>query len=138
MLWSETPVEPSSRTLRQFAVLCLLFFSGMAAWQWWVRERGLVALALVGLALGLGVGGLLSPRLARFVFVGWMRLTFPLAWLVSNVLLACLFYGVFTPLGVVFRLAGRDSLGLRLRPGRESYWLPRTTPADVRSYFRQS
>jgi hypothetical protein len=55
----------------------------------------------------------------------------------SRVVLGCLYYGVFAPVGLVLRLAGRDALGLRPAPGRASYWEPRPEVVDVGRYFRQ-
>jgi hypothetical protein len=40
-------------------------------------------------------------------------------------IIAVLFYAVFTPIGLVMRLIGRDPLGLRLERDTASYWLPR-------------
>ena len=89
------------------------------------------------MAVAVGVLGLARPAAIRPVFVGWMVLAFPIGWAVSNLLLAAVFYGLFTPLAVLFRLLGRDALALRARPGAATYWVPRPAPADVRRYFRQ-
>ena len=48
-----------------------------------------------------------------------------------------MFYGLFTPIGLVFRLIGRDPLQRARRPGSESYWTPKPAPADLRRYFKQ-
>ncbi len=82
--------------------------------------------------------GIAFPRALRPVFVAWMVIVFPVSWLTSHLILACLFYGLFTPLAFVFRLIGRDCLGLGRRPEQESYWVAKPTPENVRSYFRQS
>ncbi len=64
--------------------------------------------------------------------------TYPIGWLVSRLLLGVLFYGMFTPLGLLFRLLGRDALARRARPDASSYWITKEGPNDARSYFRQS
>lgn len=43
----------------------------------------------------------------------------------ARLLMAVLFYAVVTPIGLVMRLTGRDSLSLRRRPDAPSYWRPR-------------
>ena len=53
----------------------------------------------------------------RLIYVGWMVLAFPIGWTVSQVMLALMFFGLFTPIGLVFRLIGRDPLQ-RTRPAR--------------------
>jgi hypothetical protein len=135
MIWSDIPWSPSSRTLRQFAGLWLLFVGGLACWHGWHGETA-AAVSLALLAGGVGTLGLVVPQAIRPLFVGWMVAAFPIGWTVSYVLMALLFYAVFTPLGLAFRLTGRDALGLRRRPEAPSYWQPKTA-ANVQQYFRQ-
>ncbi|MGE3803222.1 MAG: SxtJ family membrane protein [Gemmataceae bacterium] len=122
--------------LRQFAALCLLIFGALAGWQAW-RGNTPLAVALLVLALGLGPTGLLWPSAVKPVFVGWMLLARPVGWLVSHLLLAILYHALFTPLGLFFRLIGRDRLQRQLRPELPSYWEPRPTMDDPRRYLRQ-
>src|SRR5919202_384819 len=125
MEWSGIPWAPPARTLRQFAGLWLLFCTGLACSRL-VRHgptAGAAACAL--LAVTVGPLGLWRPAAVRPVYVGLMVLTFPLGWVVSRLVLACLWYGVFTPLGLALRLAGRDPLRLRASPDRTTYWEPR-------------
>ena len=137
MQWSDIPRDPSPRTLRQFAGLCLLFFGGWAAWQWFGRGRVALAILFAVLALGIGLTGLVRPRAVRGIFVGWMVLGFPIGWTISNLLMAALFLLVFTPIGLVFRLTGRDALELRRRPDRPTYWSPKPLMTDPRRYLRE-
>jgi hypothetical protein len=136
MRWSDIPFRPTNRTLRQFAGLWLVIFGSAAAWQAW-EGRDTAALVLAALAVTVGPLGLAWPRLLRPVFVGWMVLAWPVGWVVSRLVLACLFYGLFTPLGLLFRALGRDVLALRRRPGQTTYWAPKPMPADPRRYLRQ-
>lgn len=142
MIEPELSLEPQNpltrRTLRQFAGLWLLVCAGVALWQWFVHDREILALVLAGWAGIIGSLGLVRPEAIRPVFVGLMVLTCPIGWLVSHVLLAVLFYGVFTPVGALFRLMGRDALFLQRRLGRDTYWVCKPQASDVRSYLRQS
>jgi hypothetical protein len=136
MNWSEIPWRPAPRTLRQFAVLWLLAFL-IASVQALRAGSPTVAITLAILAIGVGGPGLVAPPTIRVVFVGSMVLTFPIGWVVSRIALAAIFYGIFTPIGLLMRLCGRDVLELQ-RPERDSYWSPKPQPADVRAYFRES
>ncbi len=137
MTCSDLNFAPPARTLRQFAGLWLVFFAVLAT------ARGLrdgvtsAALALAALALTVGPLGLWRPALVRPVYVAAVVLTFPLGWLTSRLLLAALYYGVFTPLGLALRLTGRDGLRLRPCPQQASYWAERPAPQDVSRYFHQ-
>jgi saxitoxin biosynthesis operon SxtJ-like protein len=132
------PVSISHSTLRQFAGLCLLIFSGLTGWQYFGYNQQRLALIFAGLAAVLGFGGLVWPRGIRPVFVTAMALTMPIGWVVSHVLLGVLFFGLFTPVGLFFKLIGRDALCRRFAPEQASYWEPKPGATDVRSYLRQS
>ena len=137
MQWSDVTKAPSEKTLRQFAGLCLIIFGGLGGWRMWQRDLDSPALALVAVGGLIGVAGLIRPSSIRLVFTGWMMAAFPIGWVVSRVVLGLLFYGVFTPVALVFRLAGRDALHRRRKP-KTSYWTTKPHPADPASYLRQS
>jgi carbamoyltransferase len=136
-LLPEQPPELSDRLLRQFAGLWLLFCGGLAYLQH-LRGRPTVAVVLVVLGLIFGPLGLFRPQWVRPLYVALTTVTRPIGWVVSQVLLALLYYGVFTPFGWAMRLAGRDALRLRPRPEQGTYWAPKPVSDGVRSYFRQS
>ena len=92
---------------------------------------------LGSLAVVVGLLGLAVPRAIRPIYVGWMVAAFPIGWVVSHLILALIFYGLFTPLAALFRLMGRDALHRKPRPGVDSYFVPKTTPVDPASYLRQ-
>jgi hypothetical protein len=137
MNWTDVTAAPPPRKLREFAGLFLLFFVGIAAWRAWhgVVDGRTDALAVLGLVVG-GIG-LTHPPSIRLVYTGWMIVTFPIGWAVSRLMLAVLFYLVFTPMAFVFRLMGRDALRLKRRQAG-SYWTTRPAAGSVKEYFRQS
>jgi hypothetical protein len=137
MQWSDLPLNPDRKTLRQFAGIWLVFFGGLALLQAFGRGRTSLAIAIGAVALVVGVAGLVRPAWVRMIFVGWMVLAFPIGWTISQVMLLVMYYGLFTPIALIFRLAGRDPLQRARRPGVESYWTPKPAPADVTSYFNQ-
>jgi hypothetical protein len=137
MQWSDIQFRPPRRMLRQFAGLWLVCFGGLAAWEGFARGHSTLAAALAGLAFVVGTLGLIWPPFVRPIYVAWMVLAFPIGWTVSQLILALMFYGLFTPIGLVFRLIGRDPLHRARRLGLDTYWTPKPTPADLRSYFKQ-
>src|ERR1041385_8530679 len=62
-------LHPTDRMLRQFAGAWLVAFSGLAATQWLLRGHLRTAAALFGVALIVGVAGLLRPRAGHWLFV---------------------------------------------------------------------
>ncbi len=136
MRWSDIPWTPAPRTLRQFAGLWLVFFGVIACRHAWDGHAGLAW--TFGIVAGVvGVLGLVQSHLVRPIFVGWMVAAYPIGWIVSLVVLAVMWYGLFTPLGMIFRLMGRDALRLRPQADEATYWAPKPSAPDVRGYFRQ-
>jgi Saxitoxin biosynthesis operon protein SxtJ len=137
MRWSDIQFDPPPKVLRQFAGLWILFVGALAVWQMWARGRiafgGLLMLA----AVIVGTVGLIRPVWIRAVYVGLMVLTFPIGWTISHIILLGMFFGLFAPLGLAFRLLGRDTLRLARRNGLESYWEPKSVSTDLRRYFKQ-
>ena len=136
--FDDKPLAVSNRTLRQFAVLWMWFFSALACYKWFSSTNSVLVLLFVGLSVLLGPLGLVRPQAIRFAFVGLVTVTYPLGWVVSNLLFALVFYGIFTPIGLVFKLIGRDVLSRRYRRAETTCWRKDPTPSDVRSYFHQS
>ncbi len=137
MKWSELSLHPTPKILRQFAGAWLVFFLALGAHQYFAKGHQSLGLALAALAVLGGGAGLAWPAALRWIFVGWLVVAFPIGWLVSQAMLALMFYVVLTPIAVVLRLRGRDSLCRRPAPGQPSFWVPKETPKDVRGYFRQ-
>ena len=134
---SDIPWHPTAKTLRQFAGAWLVFISALGAHQWLARGHERAGQVLIAVALVIGLPGLITPGAVRWLFVAATVLTFPIGWLVSQLVLAIMFYLVITPVAVFFRLRGRDLLVCKPAPGRASFWTEKSTPQDMRSYLRQ-
>lgn len=136
MQWSDIPRSPSRKTLTQFALLCAAVLVWQGLTQWLRRDRPELGIVLIVLAVSLANLGLVRPLILRPVFVGWMILVFPLGWLVSNVVLAVIYFLLFLPFGLFFRIKGRDVLNRKQRRDLTTYWQPRPTTPDPGRYFR--
>jgi len=132
------PIEynPSRRQLAVFGVVWLVVFGvlgGVACYQggWpWATVLWAAAVAVPGI-------GWVFPALLRVVYVGMACLTFPVGVVVSFVVLAAIYYLVFTPVGLLLRLFGYDPMHHRRDAGAASYWVTREPAEDVRRYFQQ-
>jgi Saxitoxin biosynthesis operon protein SxtJ len=137
MRWSDIQFDPPRKVLRQFGGLCLLIFGGLALWEIFGRSRPGFGGVLAVLALSIGPIGLFRPQWIRYIYVGWMILAFPIGWTVSQIILLVMFFGLFTPIGLIFRLLGRDTLQRARQPELASYWKPKPRSTDLRRYFKQ-
>jgi hypothetical protein len=131
--------------LRQFGVCALLalpslgwMILGRTSPTSWTTAQSVVFAVLSGLgALG-GLLALLSPKALKPAFVALTLATMPIGLVVGELVLLVIYFAVFTPVALLFRLIGRDALERRFKPEQPSYWTPKTQATDVRQYFRQS
>ena len=136
MQWADVVKPPSTRVLRQFAGLWLVFFLGIAASRWWHGQHGPWTVTLAVVALVIGLSGMAVPAVVRPIFTGWMIAAFPIGWTVSRIVLGIVFFVVVTPIALVFRLMGRDVLRRR-RPEAASYWREKPQAGSSADYLRQ-
>lgn len=136
MKWFNLPLRPTPRVLRQFAAAWLVFLLAAAAQQMFLRHRVNDAAVLAVLAL-IGLAGLGKPSAVRWLFVTATVIAFPIGWVMTQVVLAVMFYAVLTPLALVFRWRGRDELQLRHKPKQPSFWMTRDPERDVKRYLKQ-
>jgi len=134
--WSDVIAKPKPKLLRQFAGLWLIVFPLLAAVRVWRghADNWAIGLAVVGVVVG--VLGLVKPEAVRPIYSGWMLAAFPIGWTVSQLMLLVLFFLVFTPVGLVFRLMRRDALSLQRR-NATTYWAAKPRAARAEDYFRQ-
>jgi len=134
----EMRTDYSDRELRQFAGI---WFPAFAVLVGLVLKNKFElpgpALVVCCVAAVISTVGLLQPRALRPLLIGWMYAAFPIGWVVSHVMLALIYYGVMTPIGLVMRLLGRDPLKRKLDRSADTYWEPREPIANSKRYFQQ-
>ncbi|MCB9603799.1 MAG: hypothetical protein H6721_24805 [Sandaracinus sp.] len=133
-------LRPSERVLRQFGGVVALVGGGLVGlgalgrgpledaptWAW-----GVVG----GAALVFGLLALVAPRVLRWLFVAVSAITYPLGFVVSWVVLVVLYFGLFVPTGLLFRVVGRDALRRKREPG--TYWSEAPGKRPKSDYFKQ-
>ncbi len=127
--------NPTVRQLRTFGLSSLAALP-LATALWSRGSLTAIACAAAG-GVVLAALALAWPRSLRPILVAINVATWPLVWIINDLVLLLAFYGVIVPLGLVFRLIGRDALQLKIDRNAESYWQPKEPPAGVRGYFRR-
>ncbi|OIO06835.1 MAG: hypothetical protein AUJ52_11540 [Elusimicrobia bacterium CG1_02_63_36] len=126
--------NPTEKDLRVFAWVLggLLAFFGLLSW----RKSGAAWPTLWGCGALSALLGLVWPRGIHPVFQVWIRVASVIAAVNTFVIMAILYYGVFTPAALWMRLRGIDLLDRAIEPERDSYW-KETEPADSARLERQ-
>ena len=111
----------SHRIERQFGITVGIVF--LALGLWWIYRGKMTAIApwFAGLGALLAALGLIVPRLLVWPNRGWMAMAEGMAFVMTRVVLAIVFFIVVTPIGLVKRLTGWDPLRRRGAPA-SSYW----------------
>jgi ABC-type uncharacterized transport system permease subunit len=119
--------RPAARQIRSFARIWLpLFVVALGGMLWWRTGRFTPTVWVWAVGGAISLATLASFQVARLVFVG----------IVSNLVLGAMFFLVFTPLGILMRLFGRDALALRARK-RPSHWVRYEQDDRPERAFRQ-
>src|SRR5258706_11048800 len=113
----------SRRAEREFGLIVggvLLLLSA-----WWVYRGKFPTVSHVTLPVGglLVLLGLVFPAALVWPNKAWMALAEALSFVTTRIILAFVFFGIVTPIGVIKRLFGWDPLNRRAAPG-DSYWKP--------------
>ena len=101
------------------------------------EQPAMIAVAMAGVLAALGIVVWIHERVGNSFYETWSLLFLPLACSTSNFLLVLVYYGVFTPIGIVLRLIGRDPMRREFDQEKKSYWVERNEPENSERYFRQ-
>jgi len=126
--------RPDRRELRRFAVAMLLGFSLLGLFAAW-RANGIGnrSIVLWGIGLALAIAAFV-PKLDRVAYLAVYLPTSIIGYIVSNVVLALMFFLVITPLGILLRLMGKDLLQQRQQ---KAGWMPVKVVKTEDRYYRQ-
>ena len=84
------------------------------------------------------LSGLTRPALLKPVQKVWMSFAVVMGWFMTRVILAVLFFLVVTPIGVIFKVLGKDIIGVKIDKEAESYWAEKgNVNKDKSSYEKQ-
>lgn len=130
--------NPSRQQLNQFGFIWLGFLALFGVIAQFKFDNPEVARLLWIAAVVVPVVGWILPKFMRLVFLGMSYLAWPIGFVVSHIVLAAVYYLVLTPIGLLTRIVGYDSMMRRFDRDATSYWIERprkdTAPGH---YFRQ-
>ena len=141
-LWTVAP--PSSRELRNYGLLMMvvstlvaaaLWYKGYATAQWWAA----------GIGMGFLAATLIWRPVMRPLYHVWMLLAAVLGYVNTRLLLAVIFYTMFTVTGLVMRAFGHDPLQLKAfgrrrteaQGSRQSLWQRREQPLLPADHYKR-
>jgi hypothetical protein len=130
--------NPTNKQLRYFGWIALTATTLIAILLYVLKGLAVKWCAMIVIfGFSIFICSLLSKTLTRLVYLGLTLLTFPIGMTMSFVLMLVFYYLVITPVGLFFRLIGRDLMELKFDTSAKSYWKPRRPVDNNRRYFNQ-
>lgn len=123
-LTREDEIEGSSD--RSFGFVFAVVFAIIGAWP--LLKSGTPRWWAFGIAAAFAVVAVVMPSLLAGANKLWMKFGLLLAKIVSPIALGILFYLVFTPIGLLMRMSGKDPMRLKADPNATTYWIEREPP----------
>lgn len=134
--------NPDRQKLREFGWISLAGFGLIGlllGWRFGWIENGQWLFPSIIWSIGLlsAILALIAPLLLKPIYWIMTAISAVVGPIVATLILGLLFLLVFLPIGMFFRLRGRN--WLQLKPDRQasSYWLPADPSPHPKQYFRQ-
>ena len=129
---------PGPKELRNSGTISLIASTLIAILLYVLKGLGIQWTAII-FAIGfiIFLSSVISVKLTRMIYLGLILVTLPIGLAVSFTLLAAFYFLLLAPLGLLFRLIGRDPLRRKFDSTADSYWLTRRPPDKLDRYFHQ-
>jgi len=117
-------IKSEKSDLRKFGItvgIVLMIIAGLLFWK--EKESCQIFLGVGAIIL---LTTITIPVILKPVYSIWMVFAIIIGWIMTRVILSLIFYIIFTPIGLILRLFGKQFLDLRWDKSKESYWNFRT------------
>ena len=125
------------RTLRKFGITMGVAFLVITLLILFKHRYSIVLTAVISAFFF--IMAFLAPLALKPVYIAWMRFAYVLGWINTRLILAIMFYLIFTPIGLALRLLRKDLLERKKGKGGLSYWKKKEAwvfnPADYERQF---
>lgn len=108
---------------RSFGITFAAVFALLAAFSYWHRGASTTFAVTIAVSIVFAVATLIAPRILRPLNLIWLKFGLLLHKIVNPVIMGILFFGIFTPMGVVMRIFGVDFLRTKKKQAAMGYWI---------------
>ena len=117
-------IKSEKSDLRKFGITIGVILLIIAGFLFWKEKESSQILLTFGVTLC--ILGIVIPFILKPIYWVWMIFATILGWIMTRVILSLLFYTIFTPIGLIPRVFGKQFLELRWDKSKGSYWNYRT------------
>jgi len=119
---------------KKFGLFFAAVFAGVGTYML-ATASGLIAYSMLSASALFLVASLFKPDLLLPLNRLWMRFGLLLGMIISPIVLGIIYFGLFSPIGLLMRFFGRDELRLKLVSGK-SHWKERNSETPVATGFK--
>jgi hypothetical protein len=130
--------RPESKELRNFGRIALVASCLVAGLLYFIKGLAIQWIfVIIAAGLLIFLSSLVSLAITRPIYVALTAVTLPIGFAISFIVLAVFYFLIITPIGLVFRLVGRDSMKRKFDPDADSYWVAHRPSNKLERYFHQ-
>ena len=113
-------IRSEKRDLRKFGITIGIILVMIAGFLFWKEKESFQIFLTVGVILC--VLGFTVPVVLKPIYWIWMIFATILGWIMTRVILSLLYYVIFTPIGLISRLFGKQFIELKWDKTDSTYW----------------
>ena len=113
-------IKSEKSDLRKFGITIGIILIIIAGYLFWKDKESFQIFITVGVVLN--VLGIVIPVVLKPIYWIWMIFATILGWIMTRVILSLLFYVIFTPIGLIPRLFGKQFIELKWKKTNNTYW----------------
>jgi len=134
----EINYNPDKKELRKFGLIALVVLGASACVSRFVFLAPAIA-SLIVAAVGLFICAItfLSAKAGRLIYLGMTFAALPIGLVISVLLMAIFYFLILTPIGMFFKITGRDLMHRKFEQDSTTYWSQKKYDDAAERYFHQ-
>jgi hypothetical protein len=129
--------EQTRSAIRKFGIVFAVILSLVALISMW-RGRETLVLPFFTVSAAVMLSSLVFPRLLSPLYYLMLRVSGYMGWFNTRLILVIVYYLVFTPTALLFKLLGKDPLSRHFERDAPSYWMRRSDDGrDTKSHYEK-
>ena len=112
--------EIKTSSNKSFGLVFFVIFILIALWP--LFKDGNIRIWSIIVSIVFLILGLLNSKILTPLNKLWMRLGIWLGLIISPIVMAIIYFGVITPIGLILKLFGKDVLNLKIDKNKKTYW----------------
>jgi len=130
-------IKPDRASIRKFGIVfsgIVLIIALVSLW----RGRESLFIPLVAFSILLLLSSFVYPLLLYPLYFFMLKISGYMGWLNTRILLVVMYYIIFTPVALLFKLLGKDPLSRHFDRDATTYWMKREEERkDVQAHFEK-